>query len=92
MSDNGMFMGDDDIDHMGNVQSNMEDVDGTTMSSNDDMRASMNNMESMNMETTFFTGKDFYLLFNCFHIVSDTDYILVSATPTLRLANKSSNP
>jgi hypothetical protein len=85
ISDDGMFMGDDDIDHM-------EDVDSTTMSSNDDMRGSMDNMESMNMETTFFTGKDFYLLFNCFHIVSDTDYILVSAMPAPRLANKSSNP
>jgi hypothetical protein len=49
----------------------MEGDDGMTMSSNDD------NMHSMNMAMTFFTGKGFCLLFDGVHIASDTDLFLV---------------
>jgi hypothetical protein len=88
MSDDAEFMNDDHMDGMGHwVYDPMEGDDGIAASSNDDNHASMDSMDSTNMAMTFFTGKEFYLLFDSLHIVSNTDFILVTIprAPTLQI-------
>ena len=57
-------------------------IDQTMMAGDDGVMPSSHSTSSMDMGTepmtmTFFTGKNFYLLFDSLHVVSNTDFILV---------------
>jgi len=77
-----MMMNNDHAHHSaqehGDYSTMVHGEDGMKMDSNNsNNHASMDNMDSMQMSMTFYTGKGFYVLFDSFHVVSDTDLILV---------------
>jgi len=77
-----MLMNDDDTNpsarEYGDYSTMVHGDDGMKMASNNnEEHTPMDNMDSMQMSMTFYTGKGFHLLFESFHIVSDADFILV---------------